>query len=266
MSLLDVAAPDSRSETVNRVVGLRGNLVDVAERNRRKDGPENFLLHHFHGLGGVDEDCRLDEVTSVSFAAAARHRLGAFFFAGFQVAADFVELLFGNERTHVDFRIKPFADADFAGDLRHAVDDLVEDFLVNEKTRARTAGLALVEEDRAGRARDSGVDVGVFQNDVWRFAAKFERDLLQVARRSVHDQLADFGRSGEGDFIDIRMRRQSCAGCFAEPWDDVDYAFGESCFHYQLAETKSCERSLCRRLEYDGASRGQGGSELPGRH
>ena len=67
----------------------------------------------------------------------------------------------------------------------------------------------MIEEDGARGAGDGGVDVGIIENHVRRFAAEFERDFLQIARRSLHDQLADFGRTGERDFIDVADARRA---------------------------------------------------------
>ena len=115
----------------------------------------------------------------------------------------------------------------------------------------------MIEEDGAGRAGDGGVEIGVFEDDVGRFAAEFERDLLQVAGRGVNDELADFGGSGEGDLVDIVVRGERCAGGFAEPGDDVDDAIREAGFLNEFAEKQRGERRLLGRLEDDGASCGE---------
>ena len=62
MGFLDVARPDAGRKAVDRVVGLRSDLLAIAERNRRDDGPENFFLHHFHFVVGVHEHRGLNEI------------------------------------------------------------------------------------------------------------------------------------------------------------------------------------------------------------
>ena len=52
--------------------------LDVAERNRGDDRPEDFFLHHFHVVVGVHEDGGLHEVALVAFARAAGGGLRAF--------------------------------------------------------------------------------------------------------------------------------------------------------------------------------------------
>ena len=78
-----------------------------------------------------------------------------------------------------------------------------------------------------GGAGNGGLEIGVVENDVRRFAAEFERNFLQVARGGVQDQLADFGGTGEGDLVDVRMRGERSAGRFAVAGDDVDDAVRE---------------------------------------
>ena len=77
------------------------------------------------------------------------------------------------------------------------------------KPRSGAAALSVIEEDGAGRSGNGGIDIGIVQNDVGRFAAEFERDFFQVAGRGLHNQFADLGRSGEGDLVDVRMRGQA---------------------------------------------------------
>ena len=97
----------------------------------------------------------------------------------------------------------------FAACLRDALDDLVEHFFFDVKPRAGAAALAVIEEDRAGRAGNGGIQIRVVQNNVGRFAAQFQRNFFQIARCGLQDQLAHFGRAGERDFVDVRMRRQA---------------------------------------------------------
>ena len=93
-----------------------------------------------------------------------------------------------------------------------------------------------------------------------------ERNFLEIAGGSVDDQLADFGRSREGDLVDVGMRSQRSSCRLAIAGDDVDHAFGESGFHDQFAQTQRGERSLLRRLQHDGAAGGQRRTKFPRGH
>ena len=87
-----------------------------------------------------------------------------------------------------------------------------------------------------------------------------------IAGGRLDDELADLGRSGEGDLVDIRMLGQRRARCLAEAGDDVDHAGGDAGLEDQLAEAQRRERRLLGGLEHDGAARRQGRRQLPGRH
>ena len=138
--------------------------------------------------------------------------------------------------------------------------------LLDVQPRARAAALAVIEEDGAGRAGNGGVQIGVVENDVGRFAAQFERDLLQIARGGLHDQLAHFGRAGERDLIDVRMRGQRGAGGFAETRHDIHHAVGNAGFLNQFAQAQRGERRLLGGLQHHGAAGRQRRAELPGGH
>ena len=121
----------------------------------------------------------------------------------------------------------------------------------------------MVEEDGAGRGRNDAGNIGVLEDDVGRLAAEFERNLFQVAGRGVDDQLADFGRAGEGYLVDMRMGGQRGAGRFAVTGNDVHDAIGNTGFLNEFAQAKSRKRSLFGRLQHHGASRRQSRAQLP---
>ncbi len=124
----------------------------------------------------------------------------------------------------------------------------------------------MIEEDGAGCSGDGGVEIGIVENDVGRFAAELEGDFFQVAGAGLDDQLADFGRAGEGDFVHVGMRGECGAGGFAEAGNDVDYAFGEAGGFDEFAETQRGERRLLGGLENNRAACGERGAELPRGH
>src|SRR3546814_18714592 len=71
------------------------------------------------------------------------------------------------------------------------------------------ADLTLIVENACSRTRARSVKISVGQHDHGRLAAQFQRDLLQISGRGLHDQLAHFGGTGEGDLVDHRMRSHS---------------------------------------------------------
>src|SRR5262249_3040237 len=134
--------------------------------------------------------------------------LGTFLAAGVDIAGDAAELLVRDQRSHVGRWIETGPDLDLLSDRRDAGDDLVEHALVRVEPRAGAAALAVVEEDRARRARDRLLEVRVGENDRWRLATELEAHFLEVARCCLDDQLADLGRAGERDLVDLLVRRE----------------------------------------------------------
>ena len=99
-----------------------------------------------------------------------------------------------------------------------------------------------------------------------RLAAEFERNLLEVAGGGLQDDLADLGRTGEGDLVDVGMLGDRAAGARSHAGDDVDDAFGNAGFSDQFAQAQGRQRSLLGGLQDDRVAAGQRGSELPCGH
>ena len=97
-------------------------------------------------------------------------------------------------------------------------------------------------------------------------AAAFEADALHVALpRIAEHQLADFGRAGERDHVDIAVEREGSADGLAEPRQYVEDAVRETGLGRQGREADGRERGLFGGLQDDGIAGQQGGSDLPGR-
>ena len=137
---------------------------------------------------------------------------------------------------------------------------------MHHEPRSGAAALAVVEEDGAGRSGDGLVEIGVGEDDGGTLAAELEGDFLQVSGGGFDDQAADFGRSGEGDFIDHLMGGERRARAFAESGEDVDDSLGEAGFVDEFGEAEAGHWGLLGELEHDGAAGGERGAELPGGH
>ena len=80
-------------------------------------------------------------------------------------------------------------------DRRHA--------LLDEQARAGAADVALVEVDAVDDALDGLIERRVGEDDVGGLAAELERQALRRAGDGALDALADLGRAGEGDLVDV---------------------------------------------------------------
>jgi len=69
-----------------------------------------------------------------------------------------------------------------------------------------------------------------------RLPAEFERHLFQVAGRRPHDLLADFGRPGEGDLLDVGVRGDRGSRGVAVAGQQVDDTLGNPGLVDQLVE------------------------------
>ena len=93
----------------------------------------------------------------------------------------------------------------------------------------------------------------VVEDDVGGLAAELEGDLLVGAGDRLGDRLADVGRAGEGDLVDVRVLDQRVAG-LAGAGDDVDDARRQVGLLADLGEQQRGQRGGLGRLEHDGVA------------
>ena len=103
-------------------------------------------------------------------------------------------------------------------------------------------------------ARRGTLEVGdVGHHDVRRLAAALEPDALHVGLAGVLEHaLADAGRAGEGDAVDVHVQRERLARRLAEARHDVQHALRKARFHRELRDAKRRERRLLGGLQHDG--------------
>ena len=87
-----------------------------------------------------------------------------------------------------------------------------------------------------------------------------------VLRGRLHDQVADFGRSGERDFIDIHVARDGRAGRRSVARQHVHHAVREAGFHDQFADAQRGQRRLLGGLHHHCVAGGQRRRQLPRLH
>ena len=113
--------------------------------------------------------------------------------------------------------------------------------------------------------------VRALSRDVWhhddgRLAAQFERDALHRVGGILVDELANFGRSGEGDLIDIGVLDHAVASGVTVAGDDVEHTSREASFSNEISQTQRGERRLLGRLQHNGATRSKSWRNLEARH
>ena len=201
-------------------------------------------------------------------ALAAKGDLGAFLLADVDVGQHALHLAFIDHRAHRGLGIERILRAPLLGMLGDEFDELVLDLLLDDDAGRRGADLAGIVEDAARGRRSRLIHVGdIGEDDVGRLAAGFERDMLHVALAGIAQEvLADFGRAGEGDHVDIHMAAERLAGGFAKARKHVEHAFGNAGFSGQFGNADGRQRRLLGRLQDDGIAGGKRRSKLPRRH
>ena len=187
MRLADVARPNCGCQAVIAVVRARDDFFGIGERHRRNHRAEDFFLDDFHILVRVDQDRGLNEISAVTGLVASNDRLRAFREARFEVSADAIQLFFGDQRPHLRFRLKPRSNFNLLRVIGDAFDNTIVDRFLHVEARSSAATLAVIEEDCTRRAGNRGFEIGIFEDDVRRFATEFQGYFFQIAGGGVDD-------------------------------------------------------------------------------
>ena len=111
---------------------------------------------------------------------------------------------------------------------------------MNVDTLGCDADLARIVEARPKQLFRYLAHIGIRQNDCGVITAQFKRDALQILRCRFHDAFARGGRAGEGDLVNVRVRRQQWSKRITAR-DDVEHARREYARH-QFRQTQSRQR------------------------
>ena len=187
MGEAEILCPHAGRETVDGVVGLRGDFVGILVAVGDQHGAKDFFPVQGRSRTAVLEDGRLNEVTLVAVPAAARENFPAFAAPLLNVTKHALVLFLADQRAHLRFRAAAAAEFHGAGNLHHAAHHVVKDGFFDEQARACHANLAVVEEDGIGCAGDSLVEVRVFGDDHGTLAAQFQRHAFQTVDRNLAD-------------------------------------------------------------------------------
>src|SRR3546814_4775015 len=163
---------------------------------RISDWSSDVCSSDLHVAIGIGIDGGFDEIALVAMPLATRNDASTFLLARFEETQHAVELLVRNERPHVVALVEARTDLDLLRAIRNRSEYLVERRLVYIETGASRADLTLIVENACSRTRARSVKISVGQHDHGRLAAQFQRDLLQISGRGLHDQLAQFGGTG----------------------------------------------------------------------
>ncbi len=194
--------------------------------------------------------------------AIAQHRQ-AFLARHVQIAQHGVALTGTGHRAHLGRgvqRVTQHQRIDAAG--QRGV-QLIGDGLVHQQARGGRADLTGIEVDARHHPVGGFLDVGIIEHDDRRLAAKLQGDTARAAGRSLHDLLADHIAAGEGNLVDARMTGQRRADGLAIAVQQIEHARRQSGFQRDLGHHLLRQRRHFRRLDHQGAARGERRRDLP---
>lgn len=146
------------------------------------------------------------------------------------------------------------------------LDELVMEFLVNEEAGSSAAALSSVEEEAERSLLNGFINIGIIHDDVSRLTTELESDSLQVVDVGLtHNFVSDFGRSSEGNLVNILVLGKLGTDITLSG-EDVNNTSGESSFVDQFSNSKSTEGSLLSGLDDSGASSSESWSNFPCHH
>jgi hypothetical protein len=262
---VNVLAPDAGRESVHRVVGQLRSLRWSAEGHGGEHGAEDFFLRHRRRGMHIGEQSRREVRAFFGERVARLPTAGALRHSSVDHAADGFQLDRGNNRADVDRLVEWMTDAQrFHALADSGIEGLCDTFL-DQEPGTGTAHLALVEPDGVDEALDSGVEIGVIEDNEGRLATQFEGKLLIGLRGGFANDAADFGRAGEGDLIDAGMFDQGLTGSRAAI-HHIQHTGRQTHFDRELSESERGERGIFGGLDDDGVAGSQRGRDFPGKH
>ena len=125
--------------------------------------------------------------------------------------------------------------------------------------------MTLVEVDPVDDPLDGLVERAVVEDDVGGLAAELERQLHAGAGELAPDRLADLGRAGERDLVEVGVLDEMGAGR-AVAGDDVDDPRRQLGLAADVGEDERGQRRRLGGLQHDRVAAGERRGDLPGEH
>ena len=113
-------------------------------------------------------------------AVPAREKLGAFFFANFDVGHDGAELLLVDGGPHVNGGVEAIADLQFSGALNKTGDKFLIDAFVHTEAAGSSAALAGSAESAPDRAVNRQIEIGIVHHQNNIFAAHLQAVVFET--------------------------------------------------------------------------------------
>src|SRR3954463_129887 len=206
---LVVPRPDRGGEAEGAVVHEAHGLLVRRHLHDPDHGTEALLAHHAHGMVDVDENLR----RQVGRSRPAEREwplldecAGALAHGFADLSADEIGRGDADHRPERRLRLGRIAEHIGARQRRGALDEILEQALVDIDALDAATGLPGVEEGAVDEVLDREVEIGVGPDIGRVLAAELEPDADEAAGRCLLDRCPAGDRAGEGDVVDAELR------------------------------------------------------------
>ncbi|MNY23163.1 hypothetical protein D3C86_1568140 [compost metagenome] len=128
------------------------------------------------------------------------------------------------------------------------------------------AGLPGITKLRSECALNGSIQIGIFEHDKGRVAAKLQGDFLDVVSTFSHDLAPDLGGPREGNFAHDRVAGQLFGNLCSCARDHRQHSLGNARLFGEVHQRQRRERRLGGRLDDHGATGGQRRPCFAGNH
>ena len=178
MSLGQVLGPDRRRQSIVRIVGHGDGFVLFVERLHVDARAEDLFLDRRIGFLEAGPDRRLNPPAPVIVPADAGHaaagmHLGAVRLRLLIIAQHLLAMLLGDQRARSGFGAHGIAEDGFAGALREALDELLENRTLHIEAFGVETYLTAIGEHRPHGAGHRLVEIGIGEHHTGILAAQF---------------------------------------------------------------------------------------------
>lgn len=140
---VQVLRVDAGRKTVERVMSLRENIIDIFELANSDNGSENFFLHNLHLFVDIGEDGGLNEITLFAVTFAAELDFSTLVLTSLDVIHDACELEFRDLWTLDGAAFEWIADNILLGSSGEFLHEFVVDIFLDVDTRSSATTLTL---------------------------------------------------------------------------------------------------------------------------
>src|SRR5580704_10436361 len=121
-------------------------------------------------------------------ASASRDEFGALGFPLFDIAQNGLHLLLADEGAEARYGVHGIDRLHFLDPIDEFFHEGIFDFALDKKAGASRADFSFAVKNADGRTSHGSFQIGIRKNNIWRFAAEFERYMLEC----VHGTAANF--------------------------------------------------------------------------